>query len=140
MKLRTQLLIAQGPLALALVLVGTVAVITIGELERSGTNILKDNFRSVLAAQRMKEAIERIDSAAMFLVIGERDRGLAQEAQFRPKFEEELVVQEGNITEPGEGEATSRLRQLWTRYQSQVDEFKSHRDQDSLKRYYLATL
>ena len=140
MKLRTQLLLAQGPLAVALVLVGAVQVFTLSDLVQSGQNILKDNFRSVLAAQRMKEAIERIDSAAMFLVIGERDRGLAQEAQFRPKFEQELVVQEGNITEPGEGEATSQLRQLWTRYQSQVDEFKARRDQDSLKRYYLATL
>ena len=140
MKLRTQLLLAQGPLAVALVLVGAVQVFTLSDLVQSGQNILKDNFRSVLAAQRMKEAIERIDSAAMFLVIGERDRGLAQEAQFRPKFEQELVVQEGNITEPGEAEATSQLRQLWTRYQSQVDEFKARRDQDSLKRYYLATL
>src|SRR5215831_10195122 len=112
MKLRTQLLIAQGPLALALVLVGTVAVITIGELERSGTNILKDNYRSVLAAQRMKEAIERIDSAAMFLIIGERQRGLAQAADNRPKFEGELKVQEANITEIGEDELTAKLRRL----------------------------
>jgi len=140
MKLRTQLLIAQGPLALALVLVGTVAVITIGELERSGTNILKDNFRSVLAAQRMKEAIERIDSAAMFLVIGERERGLRQAEQFRPKFETELRVQEGNITEPGEAEATRRLRQLWERYQAQFDDFKEHTDPNWLKQAYISTL
>ncbi|HKD43950.1 MAG TPA: ATP-binding protein [Myxococcaceae bacterium] len=140
MKLRTQLLIAQGPLALALVLVGTVAVITIGELERSGTNILKDNFRSVLAAQRMKEAIERIDSAAMFLVIGERERGLRQAEQFRPKFETELRVQEGNITEPGEVEATRRLRQLWERYQAEFDDFKEHTDPNSLKQAYISTL
>jgi len=140
MKLRTQLLIAQGPLALALVLVGTVAVITIGELERSGTNILKDNFRSVLAAQRMKEAIERIDSAAMFLVIGERERGLRQAEQFRPKFETELRVQEGNITEPGEVEATRRLRQLWERYQAEFDDFKEHTDPNWLKQAYISTL
>jgi signal transduction histidine kinase/HAMP domain-containing protein len=140
MKLRTQLLLAQGPLALALVLVGTVAAITIGELERSGTNILKDNFRSVLAAQRMKEAIERIDSAAMFLVIGERDRGLRQAEQFRPKFETEIRVQEGNITEPGEAEATRRLRQLWERYQAQFDDFKEHTDPNWLKQAYISTL
>jgi len=121
-------------------LVGAVQVFTLSDLIQSGQNILKDNYRSVLAAQRMKEALERIDSAAMFLVIGERDRGLEQEAQFRPKLEQELVVQEGNITEPGEGEATSRLRQLWTRYQSQLDEFKAQRDQALLRRNYLSTL
>ncbi len=140
MKLRTQLLLAQGPLALALVLVGTVAILTLGNLVGSGQNILKDNFRSVLAAQRMKEALERIDSAAMFLIIGERERGLLQEMQFRPKFEAELLVQEANITEPGEGEATSRLRQLWTGYQAQVDDFKRHTDPAWLKHAYLSTL
>ena len=140
MKLRTQLLLAQGPLALALALVGAVQTFTVSDLVQSGQNILKDNYRSVLAAQRMKEALERIDSAAMFLVIGEGDRGLGQEAQFRPKFEEELRVQEANITEPGESEATARLRQLWTSYQWQIDEFKAHRDQAWLKRNYLSTL
>ncbi|HEX9508318.1 MAG TPA: histidine kinase dimerization/phospho-acceptor domain-containing protein, partial [Myxococcales bacterium] len=140
MKLRTQLLLAQGPLALVLVLVGAVEVFTLGELVQSGQNILKDNFRSVLAAQRMKEAIERIDSAAMFLVIGGRERGLRQAAQYRPKFEEELRVQEANITEPGEAEATARLRELWTQYQAQFDGFKEHTDTPWLKNEYLSKL
>jgi PAS domain S-box-containing protein len=139
-KLRTQLLLAQGPLAVALALVGAVQTFTVSDLVESGENILKDNYRSVLAAQRMKEALERIDSAAMFLVIGERDRGLGQQAQYRPKFEDELRVQEGNITEPGEDAATARLRQLWTSYQTQIDEFKANREQDWLRRNYLSTL
>ena len=41
-------------------------------------SILQDNYRSVLAAERMKEALERIDSAAMFIVAGERPRGVTQ--------------------------------------------------------------
>ncbi len=135
-----QLLLAQGPLALALVLVGTVAVLTLDQLGRSGQNIMKDNYRSVLAAQRIKEALERIDSAAMFLVIGERERGLAQVAQYRPRLEAELRVQEGNITEPGEDEATARLRQLWTRYQEQLDDFIQHTDPDWLRQTYVSTL
>jgi len=139
-KLRTQLLLAQGPLALVLALVGAVEVYTLGELVHSGQNILKDNFRSVLAAQRMKEALERIDSAAMFLVIGERERGLRQAGQYRPKFEEELRVQEANITEPGEADATARLRELWTRYQAQFDDFKEHTDTHWLKNEYLSKL
>ncbi|HYR56124.1 MAG TPA: ATP-binding protein [Myxococcaceae bacterium] len=140
MKLRTQLLLAQGPLALVLALVGAVEVFTLGELVHSGQNILKDNFRSVLAAQRMKEALERIDSAAMFLVIGERERGLRQAAQYRPKFEEELRVQEANITEPGEAEATARLRELWTQYQLQFDDFKEHTENRWLRNEYLSRL
>jgi len=140
MKLRTRLLLAQGPLALALVAVGTVAVLTLSRLGEDSQNIFKDNYRSVLAAQRMKEAIERMDSAAMFLVIGERERGLLQAAQYRTKFEEQLQLQETNITERGEREATEHLRELWTHYQEQFDRFQALTDREALRRFYVSTL
>jgi len=140
MKLRTRLLLAQAPLAIALGAVGILASLTLAELGRVGGNILRDNYQSVLAAQRMKEAIERIDSAAMFLVIGERQRGLSQAAANRPKFDEALQIQEGNITEPGEAEATVRLRQLWITYQRQFEQFSSLSDPAALKQMYLSTL
>ncbi len=140
MKLRTRLLVAQAPLAIALGAVGILASLTLAELGRVGENVLRDNYQSVLAAQRMKEAIERIDSAAMFLVIGERERGLSQTAANRPKFDEALQIQEGNITEPGEAEATVRLRQLWITYQRQFEQFTSLSDPAALKQRYLSTL
>ena len=61
MTFRTRLLLAEAPLALALALVGLVAVLTVGQLGRAGEEVLANNYRSVLAAQRMKEALERID-------------------------------------------------------------------------------
>ncbi|MGO8969356.1 MAG: ATP-binding protein [Myxococcaceae bacterium] len=123
MTLRTRLLLAQGPLALALALVGVSAVATLADLGKSGQRILSDNYRSVLAAQRMKEAIERIDSAALFLLIGEDARGLRQAQENRPRFESELKVEEQNITEPGEQEAADALRRNWTDYQRAFDAF-----------------
>ena len=62
----------------------------------------------MLAAEQMKEALERIDSAAMFVVAGERTRGLAQADQNIARFEQQLAIQQSNITERGEPEATSR--------------------------------
>jgi len=121
MTLRTRLLLAQVPLALALTVVGVVAVATLADLGKSGERVLADNYRSVLAAQRMKEAVERIDSAALFLVIGEDTRGSQQSAENRPRFETELRVEEQNITEPGEQEAATELRKRWTSYQQDFD-------------------
>jgi len=121
--LRTRLLLAQGPLALALAVVGMVAVATLADLGKSGQRVLADNYRSVLAAQRMKESVERIDSAALFLVIGEDRLGLNQAAENRPRFEAELKVEEQNITEPGEQEAATELRRQWTSYQRDFDAF-----------------
>ena len=116
MTLRTRLLIAQAPLAVALAVVAVITVVTTRALGHAGERILADNYRSVLAAQRMKESIERLDSAALFLVIGERERCLALVAEHLPAFEQELEVEEHNITEPGEQEAAERLRAAWNQY------------------------
>jgi two-component system, NtrC family, sensor histidine kinase KinB len=138
--LRTRLLLAQGPLALALALVGVMSVATLADLARSGERILADNYRSVLAAQRMKEAIERIDSAALFLVIGEEALGLRQGAENRPRFEAELRVEEQNITEPGEQEAAVELRRAWTDYESAFDAFVQLPGREQRRTRYLDVL
>ncbi|HEV3416079.1 MAG TPA: hypothetical protein VG056_04680, partial [Pirellulales bacterium] len=99
MSLRAKLLFAQLPLAMALVLLGVVAVWGVSALSHQSELILKDNYRSVLAAQRMKESIERLDSAAIFIVAGERNRAEPQIAEHLKKFAAELQVQENNVTE-----------------------------------------
>ncbi len=139
MTLRSRLLIAQAPLAVALAVVAVLSVVTSNALGRAGERILSDNYRSVLAAQRMKESIERMDSAALFLVIGERERGLALVREHRPTFERELEVEERNITEPGEAEAARRLREAWTQYQSDYDRFLAA-PEDQLRQLYLEVL
>jgi two-component system, NtrC family, sensor histidine kinase KinB len=121
--LRTKLLLAQAPLGAAIVALGMVSVVTVTSVGETSGRILKDNYRSVLAMQRMKESIERLDSAALFLVAGQLDKGAAQAATHRSRFEDELEVQEGNITETGERELTRRLRAAWTGYQGAFDRF-----------------
>jgi two-component system, NtrC family, sensor histidine kinase KinB len=140
MTLRTRLLLAQGPLAVALALVGVMAVATLADLAKSGQRILADNYRSVLAAQRMKEALERIDSAALFLVIGKDALGLRQAAENRPRFESELQVEEQNITEKGEQEAADELRRSWTDYQRDFDAFVQLPSEQLRSDRYLAVL
>ena len=75
MRVRTQLLLAGAPLAVALVVVGLVGLRSITFLERSSQAILAQNYRSVLAAQRMKETLERIDDDAYFLATGHPEHG-----------------------------------------------------------------
>jgi signal transduction histidine kinase len=123
--LRGKLVVAQVPLAVALVLIGAVANLTNAALGRSSSTILKDNYRSVLSGQRMKETLERIDSAAVFLLLGRRTLALSQVAANEPRFEAELRVQEGNITEPGERQATAALRAAWNRYRDMVHQYTS---------------
>ena len=139
MTLRSRLLLAQSPLAVALAVVAVLSVVTTHQLGRAGERILSENYRSVLAAQRMKESIERLDSGALFVVIGEQERGLALAREHRPAFERELEVEERNITEPGEAEAVRKLRAAWSRYQADYDAFLGAAP-DEIRERYLSAL
>ena len=140
MNLFKKLLLAQSPIALALVSLGIFSVLAISYLGSHSQTILKDNYRSVLAAQRMKEFIERMDSAALFLVAGQNEKGVQQAAKYRPIFEAELKVQEGNITESGEKEFTAGLRAAWTDYLAKFDRFQATTSADEMRKIYFAEL
>jgi two-component system, NtrC family, sensor histidine kinase KinB len=113
-RLRNKVLLAQLPLVVALGVTIAIGSLVTRSIGHSSELILKDNYRSVLAAERMKEAAERIDSGIVFTVIGRAGRGGEQIDDNVKRLEAELVVQEANITEPGEREATAKLRATWT--------------------------
>lgn len=141
MNLRTKLLLALAPLGVVLVLVCILSVMTLASLGSQSQSILQDNYRSVLAAQRMKDAIERLEDRSAILLLTEQH---AQEhsliTQYRQQFETELSVQEHNITEPGEIELTKRLRVLWKRYQEHLATLTTQRTPAAAEAFYFATL
>lgn len=129
MSLRVKLLLAQVPLAAALVLVCVVASVNVSSLGRESQGILKDNYRSVLSAQGAKDAIERLeDLPARGLIGALADSIGVQAAPYLERVEQQVRLQEDNITEPGEVQATIRLRQAWARYREQFDLFLSQQD------------
>ncbi|GAC1346740.1 MAG: KinB sensor domain-containing domain [Myxococcales bacterium] len=136
MTVRTRLLLAQAPLAAGLVLLGLVALTTLETLGRSSQRLLHDNFRSVLAAQGMKEAAERLDSAALGRLAGRADQS---DAHVRA-FERELEAQEHNITEAGEAEATRAVRAVWNECKARVTAFRREPDDARLRQRYFDEL
>ena len=135
-----KILLAEAPIVFALLLVCVFSVVVVSYLGSHSQTILKDNYRSVLAAQRMKEAIERMDSGALFIVAGQRDKGIEQTERFRPMFESELKVQESNITESGEKQFTERLRSAWTDYQAKFDRLQKSVTAEAAQRSYFSEL
>ena len=140
MTLRAKILLAQTPLAGALVLIAILSALTNATLGRNASSSLQDNYRSVLAAERMKEALERIDSAAMFIVAGERQRGTAQAEQNFLRFEQALATQQSNITERGEPEATADLRRAWAAYRAAYTRFAAGAEHVTLEADYFRTM
>jgi two-component system, NtrC family, sensor histidine kinase KinB len=140
MLLKTKLLLAQVPLALALLVLGAIAITTIGQLGLSSERILKDNYRSVLAAQRMKEAIERMDSAALFITLGRREEGKQLASRNRTIFDEELTVQIKNVTEKGEKEASTTLLNRWGDYLASYESFLKETNFEVLRNRFFTDL
>ena len=134
MSLRSKLLLAQAPLAIVLVAFGWASTRALTSLGRDPELILKDNYRSVLAGERMMEAIEAMQANALALATRRPVDGDAREAA-RLRFENELVVQEHNITEPGEDESTRILRGRWTAYEKDLDAFDAVPPQARLERF-----
>src|SRR4051794_20836755 len=102
--LRTKLLIGLTPLLALMVGLGLWAIVMFSRLGGNIDVILKENYRSVLAAEGMKEALERIDSALLFAIGGEEKLAREQFDEYRPLFERNLEIEQGNITLPGEQE------------------------------------
>src|SRR4051795_13253745 len=114
--LRTKLLIGLTPLLALMVALGLWAIVMFSRLGGKIDVILRENYRSVLAAQTMKEALERMDSAALFAIGGRDDRGRRQFTEYRPVFEKNLRIERDNITLPGEQAAADRLASLYGDY------------------------
>jgi two-component system, NtrC family, sensor histidine kinase KinB len=119
--LRTKLSLGFVVLLAILLAVGVESITLLDQLGGSIDVILRENYKSVIAAERMKESLERMDSGALFALAGEEQQGRALAAEHRPRFEEALRVELGNITLPGEGERAERLRQLFAAYVPVLD-------------------
>jgi two-component system, NtrC family, sensor histidine kinase KinB len=113
--LRTKLLASPAPLAIVLVLLGVASVKTLRSLGESPELILRNNYRSVLASERMIDALSGLQEAALGEAIG-RQPARVSFGELRDRFEAELALQEHNITESGEEAATRSLRQAWEGY------------------------
>jgi len=137
--LKAKLLLAQAPLALALGLLGIFSGAVTTRLGHDAQLVLANNYRSVIAAERMKESLERINSAALFRLAG-RESAPGEIAAERERFEHELTAQEGNVTEPGEGAVTRQLRANWNEYVSALAKFDGAPDARERSATYISRL
>ena len=123
MSLKTKLLIAFLGLLTILVTVGVLSVRTVTESSTAIERISRENYDTVAACYRMKEAIEWLDRIAQ-LSLWEEFPGLSDESRkAMGEFDRNLKFQTGNITVLGEREATTQLAGLWSAYLDDYQEF-----------------
>jgi len=94
MRLKVKLSIGLVFLFIVILLFGVLGIVNINRLSRDFNQVLKSNHESMVYSNNMLKALDKVK--------------IQKDAI--PFFEENLVKQEGNITEVGEKEATQELR------------------------------
>jgi PAS domain S-box-containing protein len=107
----------------ALMVLGGWSAWRLREMGDVSRRIISNNYDSVVAAQEMKESLERQDSAALFALLGARDKAEAQLREHRARFDNNLKKAENNITEAGEPEALQTIRRDRDAYYEMFDAF-----------------
>lgn len=131
MTLRARMLLALVPLGIAVCAVSVLGVRTVGVLGRSSQRILAANYRSILAAERMRQSIDALDRVRLLRSAGRPADADSLVQAAAHTLEAELSLQENNITEPGERAVTGELRLAWSSYQRGVRSLDSLRAADA---------
>jgi len=114
--IRQKLMLGFGGLLTIVAVIGVVTIIQIRHLGEAIEVILRENYRSVVACQQMKESLERVDRGIVFTFLGADANGRRQIEVGMKKFSQALTVEMGNITLPGEGEKSHRLGEVFHEY------------------------
>ena len=121
--LRMKLTMGFLPLLAIVIGLGLWAIVMFYGLGGNIDVVLRENYRSVLAAERMKEALERMDSGVMFAISGRNEMARTQFDKFKPEFERQLRVEQGNVTLPGEQQLVDDLAADFEVYKKLADQF-----------------
>jgi len=126
--LRQRNFLTLAPLLLLLAVLGSAGVALLLRLGNSVTAILRENYTSVIAMERLNEALERIDSSFQIAMSGQGDDELQRQA--RGQYEQnwrgylvELNVEQNNITIAGEAKLVEELTELTEQYRSRGEAF-----------------
>jgi len=123
MSLRLKLLLTYLIFITAMVLLGGWSALRLREMGGVSRRIISNNYDSVGAAQEMKESLERQDSAALFALLGAREKAITQLREHRARFDANFQKAADNITEVGEPEAIESIRRDRATYYQMFDSF-----------------
>jgi len=116
--LRQKLSLGFGGLLVIILVIGVQSIVHLTKLGESIDVILRENYRSVIACQEMKEALERTDSGILFTLLGYTQEGIDLIRKNEQAFMKALDVELHTITLHGEGEKASRIQELFGQYRT----------------------
>ncbi len=117
-------------------------IIRLLRLGEASDRILRDNYKSILAAQNMIGAIERQDSGSLLVILGYEAEGLQQFNEYMSAFLQWFNSAKENITVEGEAQI---IEEIDTAYSSYLNRFmflghSRSLDEEEASRYYHESL
>ncbi len=110
------------------------------KLGRAIDVILINNYKSITAAENMKESLERQDSAAMFFITGHSQNAREQFEANSETFGREFEIAANNITEPGETKIVADITAKYQTYKKDLESFLARPRSAELSNFYFQRL
>lgn len=122
--LRKKIFIGYGITLVLMVVVLIWAFINFWDLGRASDAILRENYKSILAAENMVYAIERQDSAILLMFVGYQEDGWNQFRESESQFFQWLGRAKDNITVEGEDKIVSMIETEYSKYLDHVSKLR----------------
>lgn len=116
--LRSKILSGYGLVLLLLALMLLVSLVNLQRLGKASASILRENYRSIIAAEYMIDAMERQDSAMLLLLLEYGGEGRQQFTENVAVFMQWLARAKDNITIAGEAELVQTIERNYVSYLS----------------------
>ena len=126
MKLRTKILVGYSIALTLVILVCGWGVVNLRRLGSASEAILRENYRSILAAENMIDAIERQDSANLLFLLENQQQGAQQFRDNEILFLQWLARAKDNVTISGEAQLLATLEERYRNYLAVSDELQQN--------------
>ena len=128
MTLKKKILIGYGVAFALMGLVVAWAVTNLVSLGKATDAILSENYRSIIAAENMVDALERQDSGVLLILLGDAGKGIAQFRENDAVFFEWLARAKDNITIAGEAQLVQSIEADYATYRKQFSALTDWRE------------
>jgi NtrC-family two-component system sensor histidine kinase KinB len=132
MTLKKKFLIGYSVAFFLMGLVVAWSVINLVSLGKATEAILSENYRSILAAENMVDALERQDSGILLIYLGEIEKGTAQFRENEAVFLEWFTRAKDNITITGEADLIEAIEADYTAYRQYFSKWTDFDNSDIL--------
>jgi NtrC-family two-component system sensor histidine kinase KinB len=122
--LRKKIFIGYGITLVLMVLILIWAFLHLWDLGQASEAILRENYRSILAAENMVYALERQDSAVLLVLLGYEGEGWKQFRENESRFFQWLGRAKDNITIEGEDQIVGAIETGYATYLSHSSQIK----------------